>query len=135
MAEKRPRRTLGPYHNTFWEYCGKEEFRLQKCNTCGRFEWPPTPMCPNCLGDEFTWTKISGQGKILTYCTFERQYYPECTPPWHAMLVQLDEGPLFMTNPKDIPVDDIKRGMPVKVTFIDCEDQTGQFKLPVFQKA
>lgn len=135
MVEKRPVRVLGPNHDTFWEYCNKGDFRLQKCDTCERFEWPPTPMCPDCLGETFTWTSIKGTGKIMTYCTFERQYYPECPPPWHAILVELEEGPLFMSNPKDIPVEDIKRGTPVKAVFIDCEDASGQFKLPVFERA
>ena len=36
MSERRPNRTLGPNHDTFWEYCDQEQFRLQKCDTCGK---------------------------------------------------------------------------------------------------
>ena len=137
MAEKRPRRTLGPNHDTFWEYCNQGDFRLQKCDTCGKLQWPPTPMCNECLSDRFTWTPLSGRATINTYCVFERPYYPECPPPWEAMLVELEEGPLFMTNPQGFSVlePDIKRGTPVKLAFIDVEDQTGPFKLPVFGRA
>ena len=135
MAEKRPIRALGPHHSTFWDYCNKGEFRLQKCNDCSYYEWPPTPLCSNCLSENLTWELLSGQGKIKTYCIYERQYYPECPPPWYVVLVELDEGPWFISNPKDIPEEKIKLGTPVKVAFIDCEDESGQFKLPVFEEA
>ena len=92
MTERRPNRTLGPNHDTFWSYCNRGEFRLQKCNSCQKLQWPPTPMCDDCLSDSFTWTPMSGNAKINTYCTFERPYYKECPPPWEAMLVELNAG-------------------------------------------
>ena len=49
-------------------------------------------------------------------------------------MVELDEGPLFISNPLGIPPDEIKRGTRVRVAFIDAEDAFGAFKLPVFQK-
>lgn len=134
MVQKRPRRTLGKYHSTFWEYCNQEEFRLQRCAQCGSIEWPPSPVCSRCVSQDLQWTRMSGRGKIKSYCTFERQYYPECPPPWHVIFVELEEGTWFISNPKDIPEDEIKIGLPVKVTFIDCEDQNGPFKLPVFER-
>lgn len=133
--ERRPNRTLGPNHDTFWEYCNQGEFRLQKCDGCGQFQWPPTPMCNVCLGDEFSWTELSGRAQINTYCTFERRYYPECPAPWDVILVELEEGPLFMTNPKGLDMDGIERGTPVQATLIDCEDDAGPFRLPVFEPA
>ena len=135
MAEKRPNRHLAPFHTIFWEYCNKGEFRLQKCDECGNIEWPPSPVCSNCLSDKLTWTKLSGKGKIFSHCTFERQYYAECPPPWPVIFVELEEGPKFISNPKGIPQELIKRGTPVKVSFVDAEDSTGQFKLPVFERA
>lgn len=135
MAERRPNRTLGPNHDTFWSYSNRGEFRLQKCDTCGKVQWPPTPMCNECLSDQFTWTEMSGRGTINTYCTFERPYYPECPPPWQAILVELEEGPLFMSNPSGFSVEGRTRGTPVKVTFLDCEDDAGEFKLHVFTLA
>ena len=133
MAEKRPNRTLGRYHDTFWQYCNNGEFRLQRCSGCGKYLWPPSPVCDECLSEDLTWTLVSGKGKVFSYCTFERQFYPECPAPWHVILVQLEEGPWFISNPKDIPESEIASGLPVKTTFIDCEDEQGEFKLPVFE--
>ena len=137
MVEKRPTRTMGPNNDTFWEYCNKEEFRLQKCNACGKMQFPPSPLCPECLGQEMTWTKIKGTGTIISHCTFHRQYFQECPPPWHVILVQLDEGPSFTMNPKDqgVPVEQLAAGTKVKVAFLDAEDSNGQFKIPVWETA
>ena len=69
MAEKRPDRVLGPNHDTFWEYCDKKEFRLQKCDRCGAVQFPPSPACPGCLSLEMTWTSMKGTGTIVSHTT------------------------------------------------------------------
>jgi len=47
----------------------------------------------------------------------------------------LEEGPLFVSNPEGFSYRDITFNMPVKLTFLECKDSTGPFKLPVFCKA
>ncbi len=137
MAEKRPNRVLGPYHDDFWAYCREGELRLQKCNACGYISWPATEACFDCAAEgDFTWEKFSGRGKIISWCTFEREYYRGILPvPWDTILVKLDEGPIFLSNPRGFAYKDIEAGMPVKLAFIDCEDNVGEFRLPVFERA
>lgn len=133
MATRRPNRTLGPFHNEFWDWCNRSEFRLQQCDTCGRIEWPPTSICSECLGEKLVWTRLRGTGTILTHSIFEKQYYPECPTPWATIMVELDEGPLFISNPQNMPPHQLRQGTRVKVCFIDCVDDAGEFKLPVFE--
>ena len=79
---------------------------------------------------------MSGRGKILSWCTFERDYYRGILPiPWDTILVELEEGPLFVSNPKGFSWQDIQIGAPVQLAFIDCEDSAGAYKLPVFELA
>lgn len=134
MAEKRPDRTLGPHHDDFWAYCNKGEFRLQRCSGCGRTFWPPVPACDTCGSWDLQWDLLSGKGKIISFCAFERQYYQELPPPWDVVVVDLEEGPLFLSNPKGFRYQDIEPHMPVKVAFLECEDSAGTFKLPVFER-
>jgi uncharacterized OB-fold protein len=75
---------------------------------------------------------MSGHGKIVSWCTFLQSYYADLPTPWEAILVELDEGPLFVSNPSGFGYEDITPGMPVSVTFMDCEDDAGPFRLPVF---
>jgi hypothetical protein len=64
---------------------------------------------------------------------FEREYFTECPTPWPVIAVELDEGPLFITNPSGTPVEELSEGSRVRVTFIDCEDAAGDYCLPVFE--
>jgi uncharacterized OB-fold protein len=83
MAEKRPDRTLGPGHDTFWDWCNKGELRLQRCETCDHMEWPVVKACHNCGGESFVWDRMSGRGTVAGWCTFERDYYYGILPiPW-----------------------------------------------------
>jgi uncharacterized OB-fold protein len=79
---------------------------------------------------------MSGRGKIVSWCTFERDYYGGIMPiPHDTILVELEEGPLFVSNPKGFSWPETKVGMPVTLSFLDCEDSAGAFRLPVFEKA
>lgn len=131
MAEKRPDRTLGPAHDTFWDYCGKGELRLQRCADCGEISWPATLACETCGGDNLSWERMSGRGTIVSWCCFERDYYRGVLPmPWPNILVELEEGPLFLSNPA--APGEIRTGARVTLEFIECEDAAGRFSLPVF---
>lgn len=136
MAERRPDRTLGAGHDTFWAWCAKGELRLQRCARCGELCWPAVQACDYCGAAELGWERMSGRGRIASWCTFERDYYQGALPiPWDAILVELEEGPLFISNPSGFTWRDIVPAMPVKLAFLDCEDAAGPFKLPVFEKA
>lgn len=135
MAQQRPNRTLGPAHDEFWAWCNKGEFRLQRCESCGNLTWPAAAICDNCGGDALSWEPMSGRGRIVSWCSFERDYHNGLLPiPWDTILVELAEGPLFISNPQDFTAADIYLNMSVKLTFLECEDEAGRFRLPVFER-
>jgi uncharacterized OB-fold protein len=135
MAQRRPDRVRGPGHDEFWAWCDKGELRLQRCANCGAMPWPIVQACERCGGAEFTWERLSGRAEVVSWCTFEYDYYRGALPiPYDTILVQLEGGPLFISNPKDLARDDIEIGMPVELSFLDCEDAAGPFSLPVFGK-
>ena len=137
MAEKRPDRAVGPEHDEFWHYCDAGELRIQRCDSCGHLNWPPVDgACEKCAHTALTWEHLSGRGKVVSWCTFHQPYYGEMLAiPYDAILVELDEGALFISNPKGFDRDDMVADLPVTLAFIDCEDQRGAFRLPVFEKA
>lgn len=136
MAERRPDRTLGPGHDEFWAWCDKGELRLQRCVSCAKISWPVVQACEYCGSADLIWDRMSGRGKIVSWCTFERDYYGGVLPvPWETILVELDEGPLFTSNPIGLTWRDIVADMPVKLSFIECGDRVGNFNLPAFGRA
>jgi len=136
MTERRPDRALGSVHDEFWSWCDKGELRLQRCADCGRLSWPAVQECEFCGGTRLSWSRMSGRGAIVSWCTFERDYYNGLLPiPHDTILVELEEGPLFLSNPRGFSWREITAGMAVKLAFLDCEDSAGPFRLPVFERA
>lgn len=136
MAEKKPDRTLGRNHDTFWEWCGKGELRLQRCGGCGHLAWPVVRKCESCGDQAFTWEQMSGRGKVVSWSTFQQDYYGGIIPvPYDTILVELEEGPLFLSNPQGFSWPDLSPDLPVKLAFIDAEDSAGAFRLPVFERS
>ena len=135
VAQRRPNRTLGLGHDEFWEWCRKGELRLQRCENCRQYSWPVTHSCEHCDGKNLAWAQMSGRSRIVSWCTFERDYYDRLLPmPWDTILVELEEGPLFISNPQGFTWRDVTIGMPLGLAFMECEDDFGLFSLPVFNK-
>lgn len=134
VAQRRPDRTLGGIHDQFWHHCNSRELRLQQCRNCGTFTWPPVSQCEQCGHTVLQWRPVSGRGRLLSWATFEHRYYEELPVPWDTVLVALDEGPLFVSNPIGFTRDDMRAGLEVEVDFLECEDSAGAFLLPAFRK-
>lgn len=131
--ERRPDRALGHEHEKFWQWCSQGELRLQRCARCSHLCWPVMSACEQCASEAFAWERMSGRGKIVSWCTFERDYYRGVLRlPWDTILVELEEGPLFISNPRGFTCRDIEIGSKVTVTFVECADSAGRFSLPVF---
>lgn len=135
MVQRRPNRVTGPGHDDFWTYCNHGELRIQRCQECRHLSWPPVDACERCGSAQLVWDRLSGHGRVVSWCTFERRYYRELDVPWDTILVELDEGPLFISNPSGFTNRDVEQGLRVRVAFVDCEDDAGRFRLPVFEQA
>ena len=141
MATERPPRRMDPYAEQFWQFTRSKEFRLQRCAACGRFRWPPAPVCDGCLSEDFSWTAVSGKGTVLSWVTFHRGYLPEYPPPHTVVMVELAEGPLFITIPVNrdgSAIQDsegLRDGLRMELDWADAQDEFGEYWLPVFKPA
>ena len=135
MSQKRPNRVHGGRHDEFWARCAEGELHVQRCGSCGELAWPVVGACELCGSQDLAFERMSGKGRLISWCTFERDYYRGLLPiPWPTILVALDEGPLFVSNPQGFGEEDYALDMPLRVTFLDCEDDAGAFRLPVFER-
>ncbi|MHB8170987.1 MAG: Zn-ribbon domain-containing OB-fold protein [Thermincolia bacterium] len=116
----------------FWEGCKEGEFRLQKCDDCGKVIFYPRAICTGCMSHNLSWIKSSGQGEVYTYSIHYRGATPAFQTPYVVALVDLAEGVRVMTNIVGCDVNDVKIGMKVKVIF---EPLTEEISLPKFQPA
>src|SRR5687767_11677388 len=115
----------------FWDYCKAGELRAQRCTTCKTLRHPPRPTCSECGSYDFEWERLSGKGTIYSYEVSHQAVHNalEGLTPHTAILVQLEEGPLFTSN---LVVGDerVAIGLPVEVAFVPVTDE---ITLPKFR--
>ncbi|WP_448956311.1 Zn-ribbon domain-containing OB-fold protein [Labrys neptuniae] len=89
---------LSLYDQPLWQSLERRKMALPKCSHCGRFRYPPGPICAECHSLDYEWTEISGEGRILSWVVFHRQYFEDHPPPYNAIAVRLAEGPILVSN-------------------------------------
>lgn len=129
---KKPLPIITDVNRPFWEAAKRHELRVPKCRECGNIHFPPGGMCPKCLSVDLDWVKLSGKGKVWSWVVFHQVFFKSFADdaPYNVAFVELDEGPVMITNLVKIRNEDIKLGMPVKVVF---EDVTDTITLPKFE--
>jgi uncharacterized OB-fold protein len=94
-----------------------------KCTNCGKIFFPRRLVCDNCGNRKFNKINLPNQGKLLTFTII--RVAPEGfadQAPYAVGVVELVGNVRFTTQIVDIPLDDIKIGMPVKVEFRKVRD-------------
>jgi hypothetical protein len=103
----------------FWAAGLDETLRLQKCRACGHIRFPPDPICPRCLSPQHEWAALSGRGAVQTFVRFQRAYDSswEDRLPYVVALIQLEEGPVMISNVVGEGALQVKVNDPVEVVF------------------
>ena len=96
----------------FWEAAATGVMLLPHCIRCQKKHWHPRAHCPFCGAAELEWQKVSGQGEVHSFSIIRK---PDA--PYVLAYVQLNEGPMLMTNIVDCNPEQIRIGMQVKVHF------------------
>ncbi len=114
-----------PIAGPFWEFCRRHELRLQRDRATGRFIFPPRPH----YAGDYEWVKVSGLGRVFSFVIVRPPFLPafEKKVPFVIALVELDEGPRLVGNVLGCPIEAVRSGMPVELTF---EDLTERVTLP-----
>jgi len=121
----------------FWEGLKEGHFLLNRCRRCEKHYWPMT-LCP-CSDDatfeDMEWVPTSGRGTIFSYGVVMRAPQPawQSEVPYAAILVELEEGPIFPTRLSGRAPDDIAIGLAVEVD-LQLVPETG-LTLPLFKIA
>ena len=122
-----PTELTGP----FWGGGLSGELRLQKCASCGHIRYPVSTICPDCWSADYDWTAMSGRGTVQSYIVFERAYHEAWADrvPYVVALIELDEGPVLISNVTGADPSAVRVGQPVTVVF---ERRSATAALPQF---
>lgn len=113
----------------FWASTREREMKLQKCSRCAKFRFYPSEACHFCASLDYEWTPISGKGKIHSWTILERaRGNPfENEVPLPILLVELEEGPIVMSNLVDWSEDDLAIDAPVTLDYEPVNDEVTVF--------
>ncbi len=127
-----PLPTPSPESLPFWEACRGQELRLQRCRRCARFWFPPSVLCQHCWSPSWSWDRLSGRGKVISFVVFRRVYHEAFRNqvPYVVAVIGLEEGVRFMSRLVDVDLGRVQAGMAVEVVFSRVEDGV---TLPLFR--
>lgn len=106
--------------SAYWSACRRGELVVQRCTACGTRVHLPAADCPRC-GGELAFEPVSGEGVVHTFTVVHRSFVPEFAgrEPYVLAWVDLPEGVRAFGQVVRCPPEDVRIGMPVRVTFVD----------------
>ena len=137
MSERKTSRPLPETRNAgaeYWKAAGEGRLVLPRCRRCAKPFWYPRPQCPACGADELEWLGASGRGRVHTFTVVRQSADPffKGKVPYVVAMIELEEGPLLLSNLVGCAPESVSVGMPVSVSF----EQAGKgIGIPVFRPA
>ncbi len=119
-----PAPTPTPETEAFWAATREGKFLVKTCKECQRAHWYPRALCPFCFADATEWREASGKGRVYSFSIMRR-----APQPYAIAYVELEEGPMMMTNIVGCDFDEVAIGQAVRVELREAE---GGFRVPVF---
>jgi len=116
----------------FWRACRAGRLEILRCHSCGYWIHPPRPVCPRCQSTDLAPEATSGRATVASFTINHKAWMPGMDVPYAIGLVELVEqsGLRLTTNLVDVAPDDVRIGMPVRVTFRNVDEEIA---LPLFE--
>ena len=105
----------------FYKFMSQGKLMAGKCAKCGKIHLPPRPICDNCYSTDFTWTEISGRGKLLTYTVIHispPQF--QALAPYAVGIIQLESGLKLPGMISGVSHEKLNIGMELSIDFKAC---------------
>ena len=106
----------------FWrEIASRYNLVGTKCGNCGKLDFPPRSVCPDCgrksIG-KMERHQLSGIGTVVTYTTIhDAPSQFDMQKPYVMAIIETDEGVRLTAQLIDVKPNDVRIGMPVQPTF------------------
>jgi uncharacterized OB-fold protein len=107
----------------YWTSGADGTLRLLRCQNCGYFIHPPSPICPRCVSRDLRPEEVSGRGRLESFTVNYQEWIPG-SDPYIIAWVSVDEQPelRITTNLVGVEPEDVTIGMPVHVVFEENDD-------------
>jgi uncharacterized OB-fold protein len=123
---------LTDLNRDFWTGGQVGELRFQRCQQCGYYNHPPTPLCPICHSKDLAFEVVSGRATVWTFTINYQAWMPGPELPFVVAIVALPEqqGLRLTTNLVDVEPEAVEIGMELEVVFENHDDEVW---IPLFR--
>jgi uncharacterized OB-fold protein len=125
----------------FWAGAARNELLIPRCDSCASYAWYPRDRCRACRGEAFTWTTMSGRGRLFSWAVVTHAFLPQFAAdvPFVPALVALDEDPALrlVTRIVECTPAALEFDMPLRVVYrpLAFDGVDGQVLAPLFTPA
>jgi len=128
--ERRPRPVINRDNAGFWTGVRGHRLLIQRCDGCKTLRFPWLPGCNACGSADWDTVEASGEGTVYSYVVMHHPPFPAFDPPYAVGLIELAEGVRMISNVVGVAADEVRIGMPVRLTFLRVDEE---LELPVFR--
>lgn len=114
---------MSAFTQPFWEGLAKGEWQSTCCETCGKFTFPPKPICPHCWSDKMQWKDLSTRGTLYSWTRIHsapKVFVDES--PYTVCIVDLDIGLRIATRLVEREGIEFKPGILMELVVLQYED-------------
>jgi len=94
------------------------------CKNCGRYYYPPRPVCLECGSRELLEVKLPERGKVVSFTVIRtppRDFLGQ--EPYVVALVELENGARLLGQVVDVEPEEVHIGMEVEAVFRKYREQ------------
>jgi uncharacterized OB-fold protein len=127
MSRRIPAPKVLPETLAYWQAADAGRLLVKRCSACGEHHHYPRDICPFCGSEATEWREAAGTGTVYSFSTMGQG-----EAAYTLAYVQLDEGPVMMSNLVGAGPGAWAVGQRVRVAFAPSE---GGHAVPVFEPA
>jgi uncharacterized OB-fold protein len=119
----------------YWDALKEGRLVVARCEACGGRARRRPMVCPNCRGERFSWSEVSGRGTIYAFTVARQTWVAGFSDelPYVVVAVALDEQPSLLVTANLVgtyAIEELDIGLPVTAVFEPRGDEAlVQFQL------
>lgn len=114
---------VSAFTQPFWQGLAQGKWQSTCCEACGKFTFPPKPVCPHCWSDRMRWADLDMRGTLYSWTRIHaapKVFVDEA--PYAVCVVDLDIGLRIATRLIEREGVEFKPGIPMEIVVLQYED-------------